>query len=261
MKRAKQKISFRVGFSLAEMLAALVIASMVLIAILTAYNRADNAAASILSKLDETNEASLALQLIAEDLDKVLATAESQVKIAVENKLDNGLLKAQLTITSNILDAENDEQIYEQIIWRSAIDYQSQNPSMILYRSYEGLVPEDKLLDSQRQEWENSYTFIPVCKGLTYFKIEIPRDEDDEPLDKWDSEAAPPGIRITLSFAKTFETVQGTLDVPEEDKIIRTIAIDRTRKSRFVINLGNDENTNPLNLRIPSPSQPPRPTR
>jgi hypothetical protein len=45
----------------------------------------------------------------------------------------------------------------------------------------------------------------------------------------------PPAVVITLSFALPFKTTSGTLDVPEEDKIIRTVAIDRTRKPAFTL--------------------------
>ena len=37
-------------------------------------------------------------------------------------------------------------------------------------------------------------------------------------------------LEITLSFAEPVEILQGKYEVPEEDKIKRTIAIDRTRQ-------------------------------
>jgi hypothetical protein len=45
----------------------------------------------------------------------------------------------------------------------------------------------------------------------------------------------PPGVRVTVSFAQPHETVRGAWEVQEEEKISRTIAIDKTRKIKFVI--------------------------
>jgi hypothetical protein len=45
----------------------------------------------------------------------------------------------------------------------------------------------------------------------------------------------PTGIEVTLSFAEPFKKADGTLDVPDEEKLIRTIAVDRTRKIRFSV--------------------------
>jgi hypothetical protein len=90
---------------------------------------------------------------------------------------------------------------------------------------------EDKLLDEQRDSSENTYSFIPICAGVTYFKIQVPRGENFQ--DRWTSASLPPGVTVTISFAEPFRTVRGTLDVPEQDKVTRTIAIDRTRKLKF----------------------------
>jgi hypothetical protein len=57
------------------------------------------------------------------------------------------------------------------------------------------------------------------------------------PVEKWNG-SPPPGITVTISFAKPDKKADGTFDVPEEEKITRTIAIDRTRKIRFDISTG-----------------------
>jgi hypothetical protein len=49
---------------------------------------------------------------------------------------------------------------------------------------------------------------------------------------------------VTISFAEPYKRADGTFDVLDEEKIIRTIAIDRTRKIRFDTSTneyGNDE--------------------
>jgi len=41
-------------------------------------------------------------------------------------------------------------------------------------------------------------------------------------------------VSVSISFAEPYQTVTGELEVYEEDKIIRTIAIDRTRNIKYV---------------------------
>ncbi len=72
---------------------------------------------------------------------------------------------------------------------------------------------------------------MPICAGITFFRIKVPWGENY--LDKWTSTSLPPGIEVTISAGEPFKTVGGTLDVPEEEKFIRTIAVDRTRKIKF----------------------------
>ena len=220
------------GFSLAEMLAALVIGALVLTAILAVYSQADRSAATILDKVESTHLAEEVLQLIAEDLDTIVASG-SDVVVSGENKFDNGLAKARFVIRTVIYDAENKPKVYEQITWLADFDYESGMPGLILYRSHEGIALEDRLLDDGRQDWERSYPFVPVCRGITYFKIEFAQGENF--LDRWTSATLPPGIKITISFAEPFETMDGTLDVFDEDKTSRTIAIDGTRDIKFTM--------------------------
>jgi len=52
----------------------------------------------------------------------------------------------------------------------------------------------------------------------------------------------PVGVVITISFAEPVETLSGALEVPEEQIITRSIAIDRTRKLRFIIPKIEDTN-------------------
>ncbi|HDZ69106.1 MAG TPA: hypothetical protein ENH43_01650 [Phycisphaerales bacterium] len=90
---------------------------------------------------------------------------------------------------------------------------------------------EDKLLDEQKESWEREL-FVPICDGVTFFKIQVPKGEDF--LDRWTSASLPKAVVVTISFTEPFKTLDGTLDVPDAEKITRTIAIDRTRKIRFI---------------------------
>lgn len=221
---------YRGGFSLGEMLVALVIGAMVLTAVLTIYSRADRSAAAILNKLDSSTEADEVLQLIAEDLDRAVFSGSDAV-ITIENKLESGFAKARLVIRRTIHDGKDEEKTFEEIVWQAAYDYESAMPGLVLYRSYDGIGVEDKLLDEQRQDLERSYPFVPVCGGMTFFRIEVPNGDDF--LDKWSSPSLPVGVKVTISFAESFQTVSGTLEVPDEQKVSRTIAVDRTRKITF----------------------------
>ncbi len=230
MKKATDKFVRKMGFSLAEVLATLMIGAMILVAVLGIYSRAERSASAITRKLDSSRLPREILQRIAEDLDKIIAS-DSDTRIAIENKLEKGLPTSRLTIQQTIYDKDNKKQTFEEIIWQSSYDFDAN--SLTLYRSHSGIALEDKLLDEKRADWEKEYPFVPICTGLTFFKIQVPQGEDFQ--DKWTSASLPRGITVTISFASPYKTTTGTLDVPDSEKISRTIAIDRTRKIRFVL--------------------------
>lgn len=231
MKTASRQPGFQAGYSLAEMLAALVIGAIVLTAILGIYARANRAADAVLRKIDAPVLATEVLQLIAEDLDRALGGED--VSIQVRNGFDNGFVTAQLTLRRTVRDEQNKEQLLEEIVWRAGYDYDSAVPGLVIYRSHEGVGLEDKLLDQKREALESNYPLIPVCRGVTFFKIEIPKGGGF--LDRWAEASLPTGVTVTLSFAKPYETVRGTQDVLDHEKISRTVAIDRTRAIRFTL--------------------------
>ena len=80
---------------------------------------------------------------------------------------------------------------------------------------------------------------MPVCAGVTFFKIQVPKGEDF--LDRWASDSLPRGIVLTISFAEPYEALDGTFDVLDAEKTTRTIAIGRTRKIKFTIEKKEDE--------------------
>ena len=117
----------RSGFSLGEMLAVVIIGSMVLVAILTIYDRANQAADAVLRKIDSPAWAEEVLQLIAEDLDRALG-AQEDVTVQVRNGSDNGFQRAELVLRRTYHDNENKEQTLEEITWRAGYDYEGQTP-------------------------------------------------------------------------------------------------------------------------------------
>ena len=121
--------------------------------------------------------------------------------------------------------------VFENIVWQTNYDYDSD--SLVLYRqrtSEIGLL-EDKLLDEERENWEQAL-FVPICEGITFFEIKAVKN--GELLDKFIGRM-PLGIQVTISFAEPFKTLTNTFDVFDEQKFTRTIAVDRTRKIKFKI--------------------------
>ena len=221
------------GFSLAEMLAALTIGALVTVAVLGIYHRAESSVAAVTRKLDSSRLPGEVLQRIAEDLDNIISSS-SDATIAIENKFENIastmlVPAAKLTITRTFLDIGDKEQKFQEIIWQSSYDFRSASNSLTLYRSSGGLNMEDKVLEKNKDDFEREF-FVPICSGITFFKIVVLAGKN--PIEKWNG-SPPPGIMVTISFAEPYKKANGTFDVPEEEKITRTIAIDRTRKIRF----------------------------
>ena len=230
MEEALHRSERRGGFSLAEVLAALLVGSMLLIALLGIYGRVEQATAAVNRNLDSSRLPAEIIQRIAEDLDKVISPG-SETKITIENKYKNGYPAAMLTIVRTIVDSTNKEQTLEEITWLSGYDIESDMDGLVLYRGHTGMTQEDKLLDDQRAEWEAGYPLVPICSGITLFEILVPSGERF--LNKWTGNALPKGIVVTISFAEPVETPTGDYEVAEEDKTTRTIAIDRTRRINF----------------------------
>ncbi len=236
MKIVSYKICSRhSGFSLAEVLVALTIGAMILVAVLSIYSRAETSAAAITHKLDSSRLPSEVLQRIAEDIDRTTVPG-ADTKITIENKFENGFSTARLTVLNTIYNNKNEKQIFEKIIWQASYDKDANG--LVLYRSHSGIALEDKLLDEQKEDWEREL-FVPICAGVTFFKIQVPTDEGFQ--DGWTSDSLPTGIVVTFSFAEPFKTLAGTLDVPEDEKIIRSIAVDRTRAVKFILVKKEDE--------------------
>jgi hypothetical protein len=224
------------------MIVALVIGAMVLTAILTVYSRANRAAEAVLGRVESPALATEVLQLLAEDLDHVLG-GEQGVSIQIKNGLDNGFARAQLVLRRAMRDSKNEEKVFEEITWRAGYDYDGSAPGLVIYRGHEGIDLEDKLLDPKRDSLEANYPLIPLCRGVTCFQLEVPKG--DEFLDQWADPALPPGVKVTISFAQPHETVRGTWEVYDEEKIVRTIAIDKTRKIKFVMAAGGADGNDP----------------
>jgi hypothetical protein len=217
------------AFTLIEILAALTVGTMVLIVVIALYNRGQSGAAAVIDRLESSRLPREIFQRIAEDIDHVAIAGKGTV-VDIQNKTQDGFQVARMEISLSINDAKDQPQTLEKIVWQSSVDRDS--GLLTLYRSHSGIALEDALLDNQKEPWQRE-VFVPICSGITFFRIEIPKGET--PLDRWTGETLPPAIKIILSFGLPYKTVTGTFDVPEEDKLVRTIAVDKARSPAFNI--------------------------
>jgi type II secretory pathway component PulJ len=246
MKLIRQNPVLKRAFSLAELLATLVIGSMVILAVFSLYTRLNKVSAAVIGRLDEGQLPREILQLIAEDLERIVSDTRD-TKISFQNKIEkNGLHSARIEIIKTIFDKNNKPQIFEQIIWQTSLDLTGSPKGMVLYRRHSGIALEDKMLDEPKQDLERQL-FIPVCGGVTFFSIQtgnfqtgsIQTETDGQPplIDRWSADSLPANIIATISFADPIEVTPGQWQVPDTGKITRIIALDRTRKIPFEIEM------------------------
>jgi prepilin-type N-terminal cleavage/methylation domain-containing protein len=221
---------WRSAFTLTELMVAVVIAAMMLSVLLAISSHVQQSAATIETKLNEFELVQEVLQLIAEDLDSKI-DPKAGTQLTVFNRMEDGYPTAKMTITTTMKDAKYEDQILEEITWQANVNIQTNR--IVLYRSHSGQLVEDKLLDQRRDEAESLYPFVPVCGGLTAFRIEVMRE--GEWTDQWVGPGLPTGIKVIMSDAQAEKNVQGEWEVSEEDLEIRTMAIARTRELKFKV--------------------------
>jgi type II secretory pathway component PulJ len=231
MKKSLNIPAAKPGFSLAEVLASMIIGSLVLIAVMTIYSRAEHTAAALTRSLTDSRRPYEALQLMAEDLDKMISN-ESDTNIIMINRYINNYAAAIFAVQVHHKDATNKDQQYEQITWQCNTNKERDINDLVLYRCYEGIAPEDNLLDKNRDISEKN-VYVPICSGVTYFGIDVITG-DDKTSKVWPN-GMPLGIILTISFAKPYKDVDGRYNVPEDKKYSRTIALDKSRKIKFDI--------------------------
>ncbi len=231
MKKNRYISKTRTGFSLAEVLAAMMIGSMVLISVLTVYSRAERTAASVTMTLTQSRNPYEALQLIAEDLDRTTGN-DGDINFVIVNRYINDYSAAVLAIQVRYKDPTDKQQQYETILWQCNTNYKGDANDMVLYRSCEAVAPEDKLLDESKDKAQRS-AYVPVCRGVTYFAMKVYTGKE-EPTEVFPG-GTPLGIVVTISFAKPFKNTDGHYEVPDNEKYTRTIAINKSRKIKFDI--------------------------
>jgi prepilin-type N-terminal cleavage/methylation domain-containing protein len=220
----------RSGFTLTELMVAVVIAAMLLSVLLAISSHVQQSAASIERALGEFELVQEVLQLISEDLDTKI-DPEAGTTLTVFNRVEDGYPTAKMVITTTMKDDKFEDQILQEIIWQANVDIETNR--IVLYRSHTGHILEDKLLDQRRDAMEALSPFVPVCGGLTAFRIEVYRN--DEWTDQWASAELPTGIRVVMTDAVAEKNVRGEWEVPEEALVTRTMAINRTRELKLKV--------------------------
>lgn len=224
------------AFSLVEVLASLFIVCVMVAVLTVIYQSSRQALAAVDERLDSGFFSSEVMQLIVEDIDK-LSASDSDSSLQLQSKLVGGGVVYRLEIINKIYDNDGKEVEYRKVIWQS--DYDSLTQSYTLYRCYSGMSVEDPVLSTQAREFPDSDIFVPVCEGLTYFTISVPKiqqtqqGQEVEYLDRWEEEGMPGGLVVELSFAPAVEYVTGEVEVPVEKRLMRTIAVNRARDYGF----------------------------
>jgi len=229
MKYIKNKIF---GFTLAETLAALVIAMLIMSAAVAVYSTVRKAETSIDKRLKEGFTATEILQRIAEDIDR-LALPSADVTMTIKNKLDiEGFKISQMVIESKYYDKDNKPQTFEKIVWQSRVA--SDGNSLVIYRAHSGYSLEDKMLDEAKEAYQREM-YIPICNNATMFAIEV-TDGNSDPnaiataAVDWTSTELPPAVKISISFEPRWQDALGNMTVSEESIKTRTVAINRFRQ-------------------------------
>lgn len=219
----------REGFTLAEALATLAIAAMIMTAVVGIYMGVKRAESSINKRLGDGFLGMEILQRIADDIGKV-ALPGSDATMSVKNKLDIGGYKvSQMTIESKIYGKDNKPQTFEKIIWQSRVDIDANG--LVIYRSHSGYAMEDKMLEEPKEKYEREL-FIPICSGVTLFSIEAVRDGNT--VEVWQGPGLPPAVKISISFAGREQDLLGNTIVPEEAVNTRTVVIDRFKRIPYL---------------------------
>jgi hypothetical protein len=202
---------------------------MILISAIGIYSRIRDAAADVNQKLDTDELPMEILQRIAEDIDR-LAAPGFDTTIGIKNKIQQGYNICQLTIQNRIYDKNNKPQDFEKIIWQTYNDPLEEGLS--LYRLHAGLNLEGNVdFDLRDFAMQSEDLFVRLCTGITYFKVQVPMGGSF--ADNWTSKKLPNAVTVTVSFAEASENISGELEIYEEDMIIRTIAVDRTRTIKY----------------------------
>ena len=221
------------AFTLVEIITVLTIAAMIIIATINVYGRVKATADSINAHLDKNTLPKEILQRIAEDLDR-LAAPGFDTTVTIRNKIDNTYNVSQLVIENKYYDTQDKPQTFQKVTWQA--EYDPFSDSIILYRAHSGLQLEDPVIDADKSILDSQAyyqdrgidLFVPLASGITFFKIEVL--ENDKLLPAWSKTELPKAVFVTISFAPFVQDIDGSFYIPEEEKISRTIAVDRTRK-------------------------------
>ena len=225
------------GFTLAEAIATLVIATMIMAAVTGIYIGIKRAEASVNRRLEGGFLAMEILQRISEDIDR-LALPGADVTMTVKNKVDiRGYNISQMIIESKIYGKDNKPLTFEKIVWQSKVDTDANG--LILYRAHSGYTLEDKMLEEPKEKYETEL-YIPVCSGVEHFLIQPVVDGNT--VWSWGNPTLPPSVRISISFTPRQQDALGNMVLPPESIKARTVVINRFKQIPYTFIEPNDAN-------------------
>ncbi len=226
----------RDGFALVELLTALFIVCILVIALTTIYDASTRAIASINQRIEKGASTSEIMQLIVDDITKA-SSAGTDTTFTLKSKLAGGAVLYRFEVASKIYDNTGKELIYQKVIWQSDVDLFT--GTMSLYRCAGGMMPSSPVASEQAKENPQSDIFVPICQGLTYFTIKVPQIQDTpqgqvvDYLDQWSNPEMPGGVVVELSFELPVEYVTGETEVLPEDRLVESISINRSKEYKF----------------------------
>ncbi len=224
------------GFALVELLTALFIVCILVIALTTIYDSSTKAISAINQRIEKGGATSEIMWLIVDDITKA-SSADTDTTFLLKTKIFDGAALYRLEIASKVFDNTGKELIYQKVIWQS--DYDIYTRTISLYRSKGGMMPLDPVLGAEQAGQSQSDIFVPVCHGLTYFTIQIPQVQDTPQgqivnyLDQWGNDEMPGGVIVDLSFEQPVEYVTGEVEVLPEDRLIESISLNRSKEYKF----------------------------
>jgi len=80
--------------------------------------------------------------------------------------------------------------------------------------------------------------------------IDKTADGSEVRIDTWSGTTLPQNIIAAISFSEPVETAPGQWEVPETEKTVKIIAIDRTRKIPFSLAVMDNNDVNELKPRV-----------
>lgn len=230
MRRSyKNKYYFeKAGFTLAEAIATLAIAAMIMVAAVGIYMGIKRAEAAVNRRLGNSFLSMEIMQRIADDIGK-LSLPGSSTTMSVKNKIDiDGYKVSQMIIENKIYGKDNKPQTFEKIIWQSRVDTDANG--LVVYRSHSGHALEDNILEEPKEPYEREL-FIPICSGAKLFSIEAV--VDNNAVENWQGTTLPPAVKISISFAEREPDLLGNITVPEEMVQARTVVINRFKQISY----------------------------
>ncbi len=217
------------AFSLIETITVLIISALVLIAAINIYTRVRAAADSVDNYIFKNETSDEILQRLAEDIDQ-LAVPGFDTTISIAHKFDSGYQTCRMIMTNHIYDSKDKKRTYEEIIWQTAVD--PEYDILNLYRLHTGMNTQRKIASEIGYVPDDEgEVFVRMAIGLTHFTINVVNNE--VLLDRWTPGRLPKAIYATISFTPPEENEFGEAEIPDEQLISRTIAVDRTRTIAF----------------------------